>query len=207
MPIYKTITIKPKTHLAIWHIDEELYELAQKVVLSPYCQEKYDAMGSLIHKKGFMSIRHLLQYFGYSDQDLNYDEKGKPHLNDGNFISISHSFQYTGLIISDQPVGIDIEKQRHKIRKIASKFTPVNKYDHIKDERELMRKLTVVWCAKESTYKLYGKKGLFFLRDMDVDDFQLNDRSTTVRVLNQEDQPEYKIDFLEFDGFTCAYTY
>lgn len=207
MPIYKTITISPNTHLAIWHIDEELAELSRDVVLSNYCREKYNGISSMIHKKGFLSIRHLLAYFGYADRDLTYDEKGKPHLNDGNFISITHSFQYTGVIISDKPVGIDIEKQRSKIINIAAKFTPVKKYSHIKDDDELMRKLTVVWCAKESTYKLYGKKGLFFLRDMDVDDFDMTDSATTVRVFNQKDQPQYQIKFLEFDGFTCAYTY
>lgn len=207
MPIYKTITISPNTKLAIWHIEEALDDLAQNVTLSTYCQQKYEAMGSLIHRKGFLSIRHLLAYFGYSDQDLEYDEKGKPHLKDGNFISISHSFQYTGLIISDKPVGIDIEKQRSKIKNIAAKFTPFKKYSHIRDDDELMRKLTIVWCAKESTYKLYGKKGLFFLRDMDVDDFEIKDGATTVNVLNQKDQPQFQIKFLEFDGFTCAYTY
>ncbi|MDR9401635.1 MAG: 4'-phosphopantetheinyl transferase superfamily protein [Psychroflexus sp.] len=207
MPIYKTITISTNTKLAIWHIEEALDDLAQNVTLSTYCQQKYEAMGSLIHRKGFLSIRHLLAYFGYSDQDLEYDEKGKPHLKDGNFISISHSFQYTGLIISDKPIGIDIEKQRSKIKNIAAKFTPFKKYSHIRDDDELMRKLTIVWCAKESTYKLYGKKGLFFLRDMDVDDFEIKDGATTVNVLNQKDQPQYQIKFLEFDGFTCAYTY
>ena len=207
MPIYKTITIKSNTKLAIWHIDESIDQLASNIKLSSFCQQKYDAMTSLIHQKGFMSIRHLLDHFGYKDHDLEYDDKGKPHLKDGRYISISHSFEYTGVIVSEQPVGIDIEKQRPVIKKIATKFTPVQKYSHINNEDDLIRKLTVVWCAKESTYKLYGKKGLFFLRDMDVDDFDLADQLTTVRVLNQKHQPTYQIQFLEFDGFTCAYTY
>ena len=207
MPIYKTITIKPKSQLAIWHIEESIKELELNIKLSCFCQQKYEAMSSLIHRKGFMSIRHLLDYFGYSDHDLLYDDKGKPHLKDGKYISISHSFEYTGLIISDHPVGIDIEKQRPVIKKIAHKFTPVSKYEHINDENERIRKLTVVWCAKESTYKLYGKKGLFFLKDMDVEDFSLADELSVVRVLNQEHQPTYQIKFMEFNGFTCAYTY
>ena len=207
MPIYKTITIKPRSHLAIWHIEESIDELAKDIELSCFCQHKYEAMSSLIHRKGFMSIRHLLDYFGYNDHDLMYDDKGKPHLKDGKYISISHSFEYTGLIISDHPVGIDIEKQRPVIKKIAHKFTPVSKYEHINDDNERIRKLTVVWCAKESTYKLYGKKGLFFLKDMDVEDFSLADELSVVRVLNQEQQPTYQIKFMEFNGFTCAYTY
>jgi len=207
MPIYKTITIQPDIKLALWHVDESIDQLEKGIKLSPFCQQKYKAMSSLVHRKGFMSIRHLLHYFGYTDFDLEYDDKGKPHLKDGRHISISHSFQYTGVIISDKPVGIDIEKQRPIIKKIAHKFTPLRKYKHINDDQVLIKKLTVVWCAKESTYKFYGKKGLFFLKDIDVVDFNLADQKTTVRVLNQQHQPTYQIKFLEFDGFFCAYTY
>ena len=39
-----------------------------------------------------------------------------------NFISITHSFDYAAIIVSDKPVGIDIEKVRSKITRIVKKF-------------------------------------------------------------------------------------
>jgi phosphopantetheinyl transferase len=66
-------------------------------------------------------VRKLLQEASYNDFDLSYDELGKPHLKDGKHISITHSYQFSAIIISDQTVGIDIELQREKITK-HSKF-------------------------------------------------------------------------------------
>ena len=46
----------------------------------------------------------------------------KPNLKDGKNISISHSFDYSVIIVSDKIIGIDIEKQRDKIKRISSRF-------------------------------------------------------------------------------------
>ena len=58
-------------------------------------------MKSDLHQRGFLSVRHLLKEVGYSDADLIYDEFGKPHLKDGKHISITHSFTFSAIIISD----------------------------------------------------------------------------------------------------------
>ena len=67
----------------------------------------------------------LLLEAGYTDFDLFYDKFGKPHLKDGKEISITHSYNFSGIIVGNSPVGIDIEKQREKILRIARKFTPI----------------------------------------------------------------------------------
>ena len=72
-------------------------------------------MKSELHRRAFLSIRHLLGLEGYQDSNLIYSDLGKPYLKDGKHISISHSHDFTGIIISDsQEVGIDIEKQSEK---------------------------------------------------------------------------------------------
>jgi phosphopantetheinyl transferase len=52
-----------------------------------------------------------LQTAGYTDFDLYYDELGKPHLKDDKYISITHSHNFSAIIVSDA-VGIDIELQK-----------------------------------------------------------------------------------------------
>ncbi|WP_019039468.1 4'-phosphopantetheinyl transferase family protein [Psychroflexus tropicus] len=205
MPIYKRITVDESTVALIWKIEEELSTLEEGIDLSPYCKERYDGMKSLIHKKGFISIRHLLKEFGYTDIDLYYDEKGKPHLKDGQHISITHSFEFTAVIISNKRVGIDIEKQRDKIKLIAPKFTPLEEYKALGNGKDLVRKLTIVWGAKESLYKLYGKKGLLFLHDIFVEDFKISTSKTTARVTYQQEVTNYTLNFFEFENFTCVY--
>jgi phosphopantetheinyl transferase len=112
-----------------------------------------EGMKSELHRRGFLSIRHLLAEAGYVDHDLYYDEVGKPHLTDGKHISITHSHEFTGIIISDsKEVGIDIEMQRDKILRIASKFTPLEEYKTLANTDALVRKLSIVGGAKESLY-------------------------------------------------------
>ena len=68
-----------------------------------------------------------------------------------------------------------------------------------------MRKLTIVWGAKESIYKLFAQEGLSFLKHIDVRDFNFEDLKTTAKVYYNGNQSEYTLDFLEFEGFTCVY--
>ena len=148
----------------------------------------------------------LMAHYGYVDSDLFYGEAGKPHLNDGNFISITHSHNFTGIIISENiEVGIDIEKQREKILRIAHKFTPFEEYKTLANTEAVIRKLTIVWGAKESLYKIYGEQGISFLHHIDVTDFSFNDQKTTAEILYEGNASNYSIDFLEFEGFTCVY--
>ena len=206
MPLYKTITVNNTTKLYIWKIEEPEAELAKPITLTDHCQNRLNGMKSDMHRKGFLSIRHLLKQAGYTDFDLRYDEVGKPHLKDGNFISITHSHHFTGIIVSKtDEVGVDIEMQRDKILKIAHKFTPIEEYKTIANVSALTQKLTIVWGAKESLYKIYAQKGLSFLHHINVKDFTFADEQTTAEILYQGASTFYKVAFLEFEGFTCVY--
>ena len=143
---------------------------------------------------------------GYVDHDLFYDNAGKPHLKDGKKISITHSNHFTGIIVSThKEVGIDIEKQREKMLRIAHKFTPIEEYSTIANRDALIRKLTIVWGSKESLYKIYAEPGLSFMRHIDVKEFLLEDKSTTAEILYYGKESSYQIKFFEFEDFTCVY--
>lgn len=207
MPIYKSLKINNSTQLLIWKIEESFEELLNGITLTKNNQERVNGMKSELHKKAFIAVRQLFKEMGYQDKDVVYDEYGKPHLKDGKFISISHSFNFCGLVISDEnPVGIDIEKQRDKIVKIAHKFTPIEEYKNIADN-DLVRKLTVVWGAKESLYKIYGKKQLLFKEHIDIDEFSLEDARTTGDIRYKNQNSTYFISFFEFEEFTCVYAF
>lgn len=205
MPLYKTITVNPTTKVFIWKIEESFEILSEGISLTGNCSGRVENMKSDLHRRGFMSIRHLLSLSGYTDHDLKYDENGKPHLKDNKHISITHSFNFSAIIVSDIEVGIDIEKQRNKILKIAHKFTPIEEYRTIANEDAMMRKLTIVWCAKESLYKSFSEKGVSFLENIYVEDFALDETKTTATVTFEDKQVQYDVDFLEFEEFTCAY--
>ena len=162
MPLYKTISPNSQTTVKIWKIDESFDGLIQSIHLKPKSLERVLDMKSEMHQRGFLSVRCLLAEFGYQDSDLFYDENGKPHLQDGKQISITHSFHFSAVIISDLIVGIDVEKQRDKITIIAHKFIGYEN-DYLREyDESYIEKLTAIWCVKESLYKLFATPGLSF---------------------------------------------
>jgi len=206
MPLYNTLTVTKSTKVYIWKIEESETELAKSIVLTENCQNRMEGMKSEMHRRGFLSIRHLMAEAGYVDADLYYDENGKPHLKDGKKISITHSGQFTGIIVSSShEVGIDIERQRDKILRIAHKFTPIEEYRSIANTDALIRKLTIVWGCKESLYKIYAEPGLSFINHIEIEDFELSSSQTTGEILYEGQSSNYEISFLEFEGFTLVY--
>ncbi len=205
MPCYKTINPNSQTTVKIWKISESYNDLMQPIRLTPESLKRVSGMKSDMHQRGFLSVRHLLAEFGYEDADLFYDEHGKPHLKDGKHISITHSFNFSAVIISDLIVGIDIEKQRDKIAIIAHKFIDYE-FDYLnKDAADYIKKLTTIWCVKESLYKLFATPGLSFRNYFLVIPFDVNDNETVAWIDYKNRKYRYNIHFLEFEGFTCAY--
>ncbi len=205
MPIYKSIAVNSQTLVKIWRIDESYEDLIEPLTLKSESQVRVDGMKSGIHQRGFLSVRHLLREFGYTDRDLYYDENGKPHLTDDKFISITHSFTFSAVIISDSEVGIDIEKQREKIKVVAEKFIGYEDQYLIDEDQELVKKLTIIWCIKESLFKLFATPGLSFKMNTLVIPFMIKDGYTNAWIDYETQKLKYHTNFLEFDGFTCAY--
>ncbi|WP_025742766.1 4'-phosphopantetheinyl transferase family protein [Aquimarina pacifica] len=205
MPLYKTITVDQSTNVLIWKIEETFEFLSESVQLTAHCQKRVDSMKSDLHRRGFMSVRHLLAVCGYTDHDLYYDEFGKPHLTDGKYISITHSFTFAGIIISDVPVGIDIEKQRDKINKIAHKFVNDFENGYVEKEENSVKMLTAIWGGKESLYKLHATAGLSFKQHIFISPFTLEYPFIYGAINYDNTIDHYDLALIEFEGFTCVY--
>lgn len=205
MPLYKTITPNSQTVVKIWKISESFDDLMQSVKLKPESLQRVLSMKSELHQRGFLSVRCLLAKFGYEDADLFYDGNGKPHLKDGKQISITHSFHFSGVIVSDAIIGIDIEKQRDKISVIAHKFIDYEFSYLSENATNYVNKLTVIWCIKESLFKLFATPGLSFKKHCLVIPISDNEHETIAWIDYEDKKYRYQVQFLEFEGFTCAY--
>ncbi|MGJ8683838.1 MAG: 4'-phosphopantetheinyl transferase family protein [Nonlabens sp.] len=188
----------------VWKISESEAWLRTGLDLSENSRNRLFTMSSELHRRGFLSIRHLLREAGYTDQNLYYSEEGKPHLDDDKYISITHSYEFTAIIISEVPVGIDIEKLREKIQRIAPKFIGYEE-EFVKEVQEPIESLTVIWGAKESMYKLYGKKGLGFKAHCYVEDFELDMQHTIARIVYENDNLKFDVYFHQLENFMMAY--
>jgi len=206
MPLYKHIKADSETDVFVWKISEDEAELKGDVNMQEKHQKRYKNMLSESHRKGFLSVRKLLQAAGYTDFDLNYDSNGKPSLADGKYISITHSFEFSAIIISTKNVGIDIEKQRKKITRIADKFIG-SEFDYLDKDTNYIENLSIVWGAKESLYKMCNSRSLSFKQNMHVQEFnhlhKAGNASVDCKELNFNQK--FQFYFESFDGYTMVY--
>lgn len=204
MPLFKTIRTNSGATLYVWEITESFEDLSA-IYLNENSRVRVLKMKSALHQKGFLSIRYLLKIAGYTDDELYYDVKGKPHLKDGKHISITHSFTFSAIIIGDHEVGIDIEKNRNKIQLIADKF--IDSENEFLIDEHIVTQLTVIWGAKESLYKIYPHEGLSFKKHIFVSPFSILEGHTTARINTYDWNKKYHIFFDQLDGFTLVYAY
>ena len=83
MPLFKTIKPNSETKIFIWKIEESFDELFDNVILNENSLIRVKKMKSVLHQRGFLSVRHLLKVANYSDFDVFYTPDGKPHLKNG----------------------------------------------------------------------------------------------------------------------------
>jgi 4'-phosphopantetheinyl transferase len=207
MPLFKTIHINSRTQILVWKVTESYAELLEQVVLNDSNRIRLDGMKSEMHQRAFLSVRKLLQESGHTDLDLYYDEFGKPHLNGEKHISITHSHNFSAIIISDETVGIDIELQRDKITRIADKFCDSEFQFLDLDSDEYIPKLTIIWGVKEAIFKIRNEKGISFKNHISVCDFELESKQTIAELHFDNLVKDFKIHFEEIEGFTLVYAF
>jgi phosphopantetheinyl transferase len=206
MPLLEIKTLNRNTSRYVWKINESFDELFRSVALRDVSLARLEGMKSESHQKGFLSVRRLLMEAGYNDYDLFYDEFGKPHLTDGKHISISHSNDFSVIVISDLMVGADLEILKDKTIKLAPRFMDVS---HLKDlsATDLLKKATVVWGIKESVFKIKNEVGISFKDHIFESNFNLEEQQCKVvlKFNNREEYFDVVFDFIEDYVFVCAF--
>lgn len=212
MPLHKVIYLSNNTKLYLWKITEDFDALFKEVRLKDSSLKRLEDMKSQSHQKGFLAVRMLLQHLDYNDFDLYYDEFGKPHIKPQGCsikeveISISHSNDFSAVVISEQKVGLDLEQLKEKTLKIAPRFMDVSHLENLSEE-EKIKKATVVWGIKECIFKIKNEKGISFPNHIFEDDFNFEDKKATavLKFNNKEENFEVQFDSIEDYIFVCAF--
>lgn len=206
MPFYKAISINESTTAYFWKISEDVTDLFKAVSLKDVTLFRYEGMKSESHQKGFLAVRMLLQHLGYTDYDLSYDEQGKPHLNDGKHISISHSHEFSCICISDSLMGIDLEKCKDKILRIAPRFLEMKHLENLSDT-EKIKKATVIWGVKESIFKIKNEVGISFPEHIFENEFDVAAGNCSAELHFNNQIEKFTIQFYNIEEyiFVCAF--
>ena len=106
-------------------------------------------------------LEQILGERGYGADEIAVGESGKLYLSDVDdfFFSISHSGDYAACVISDVPVGVDIQQKRETKAHIARRFFQQSEAEMIEKTPEEKRDELFFrfWTGKESYLKMKGR--------------------------------------------------
>ena len=149
MPLLKIVN-KKKFNYGVWKITESVEELLNKADFNKIEIKYFENFKNLYRKKQSISSRLILNEISKKKVNVCYNKHGSPFSNEIKNISISHSDKLSVALISDNLVGIDIQKKSEKIQLVKKKFIAKNDINNSLDESSFLH---YVWCSKEAIFK------------------------------------------------------
>lgn len=208
MPIDLRIEKRKDVELAIWKMAEPSAYFESKLTIHTPEAQIMDKL-SVRKRQEWLASRYLLHIMsGRAIRgEFVKDIHGKPHLQDSDYhISISHSGDRIAVIASVVSVGIDIQNYVSKITRIQHKFVSKLEAEMI-DGPDIVRGLHIIWGAKESLYKAYGKRALDFIKHMRITALDLSAQDGHCHgVIHKGDYHKaYDITYHSFEKYMLVY--
>ncbi|MCD6068875.1 MAG: phosphopantetheinyl transferase [Bacteroidetes bacterium] len=147
----------------------------------------------------------LLPGQGYK---LSYYDTGKPYLEGRKErLSISHSHNMVAVMIDEQKeTGIDIELIRDKVLNVTHKYLDDKERENI--EAADIEKHLVYWAAKETLYKIYGRKKVDFKEHLFIEPFSYNGSVgglITGHIRLPELREKFRLHYEKLDDYILVY--
>jgi hypothetical protein len=76
-----------------------------------------------------------------------------------------------------------------------------------RDSEEYIRKLTVIWGAKEAIFKIRNEKGISFKDHILVQSFKLDAKQNNAKLHFNNVVKDFNIHFEEIEDFTLVYAF
>lgn len=175
-----------QSELGLWKITESISELYQAAKLGEQDKIRFKEIKSEKRKKEWLTVKCLLQTIMLGKECIIlYSTEGRPYLEGGVFLSVSHSKDYVCIALNlHNPVGVDIQVKKDIIEQGKQFFMRDDElselgYFKVKD------KLHIYWSAKEAVFKYFGKEEISF-RDIYIDSFDLNDQNVLKAIVDKE---------------------
>ena len=142
--------------------------------------------------KSYVMLRELLEQRGLSHPFLfGHNEHGKPFLKDypDVYFNLSHCKNGIAVVVSDQPVGVDIESYRQASDSLLRYTMNEEEQRIIQESDDPIRTFTEYWTKKEAVFKLRGTGITHDLHSL------LNGDEQVTTFINHEKHYAYSIAF------------
>jgi phosphopantetheinyl transferase len=208
MPFFLRKNVFQNCVVGIWKIEEPIEYFEDKLVLHPKEKEIVEQLSTRKKKEWFATRWTLHLLSGHNDRNpCLYDAYGKPYLADSGIeISMSHSHDFVAVITGQKVVGIDIQVIVPKIYRLKKKFLSELEQAYVGDMHEL-EMLHVMWGAKESLFKAYGKGQLPFADAIHLEPFYyyLNGGHIKGKVEKDDYFRGFDIEYLLIENYMLVY--
>ena len=155
----------------------------------------------------YLLLKKMLDEENIDDPIIETEKDGKPYISNYENIhfNMSHAGRMVACAISDEEIGIDIEKIDPLIdMKIAQTFFYNSEYDNIKKSDNRVDQFFKYWVLKESYMKYTG---LGFLLDLDKFEIVIEDGETKVKNQNpklKENEDDVKFSYFDLNQYKLA---
>lgn len=205
MPLSKIETMGPQGAWGLWFISEDeadlsylSYESSPEDIIHPQKRLEYLAGRAL--------IKTLVESLHLAYEGIRKDEFGKPFLKvHPHAISLSHSYPYVAAQIDRyMPVGIDVEQVKEKLRQVGPRILSAGE---VADAGDSLVKLCIYWCAKESLYKIYGKRNLLFSDHLKIQPYPLKEAGSLRGTIDAGPEPMHvRLEYQVTKEYVIVYT-
>jgi len=203
MPVYQTRNITNDVRVGIWKVIETEAELLNSAKTLGIKVHKMPVVKNQTRVKQWIATRLLLNTF-FKNVDIDYDSFGKPSLNNGWRISISHSGEFVAIILNKKgSCGIDIEKVTDKVKQIQHKFLSTRELNLVSSTKDLI----IFWGAKEALYKYYGKKEVLFIKNLFIKGYSPKNDSFKGKIVMPDLEKEVDMFYNEVEDYILIYTF
>ena len=185
MSVIFTKRVGSTLKLGLWHITESLPNLLK---IRDFTNEELSRLNAFMYekrKKEWLVSRILAgEMLDDKNVQIIYNANNKPFLKGSSqHISLSHSHELLTVIIDEKETGIDLELVKPTVGRIKDKFMSEKELKEVGNEN-VLEKLTLYWCVKESLYKYYGKKELVFMDHLRVEPFVYTGTGSIIGKIN-----------------------
>ncbi len=192
------------TTLVLWKVTEPTLSLLDLASQDGRSMSEVNSIVLEKRKREWLSTRILLNHLRLGAELKNL-ENGKPYLADGGHISISHCEDLAGVVISDHPIGLDIQRPEEKMRRISSRFCNETELTDAANSEDPLTYMSMIWSAKEAVFKYFGEH-VHFAEDLQMKKFALEDRLLEIQYSGIHGQQIFRLIHESMDNFHIIHT-
>jgi len=187
--------------VAVWKIDESEEELLKMLPVNDEIESKLNLFQNQSRRLEWLASRVLLYKYTAIVPLVKYNEIGQPYISGLNKnISISHTAGYAAIVISDSSAGIDIEHPKERVLRVAERFVHPSENDYIPNG-EKINYYTLIWCAKETLFKMLNRTGIVFNEELIIAPFMIENEGVLKAIESYRSKTEYILSYVITSDF------